>query len=303
MKRLALTEDGDITYCQSSEENIGKGRCNHIAHQKPNESVEKFMEKCAILQKEIKENKNSNKDNVANKITNDDKIDEPIKESNLGLFNYISLDDLNDKDFSKEIGGSQPKTVNQDNQYIKFDSIEVDEFGKTDYPFSFPSITESVCSSLIRHSNIQKRIRYADYHLGICLEKDKSCNTLSISENYRRRFENEYRIASPYGVGQMPFTLMRTEDYRSDIFESISPQNSKNIIINTLIKNFGCDRKRIEKQFNDKCAIDILFNNKDIRNNPGNFVVVCDDSKRNEPDIICMDFGRCLHFGKTNTYR
>lgn len=33
-KRLALTKDGKITYCTASEENIVKGRCNHIAHQK-----------------------------------------------------------------------------------------------------------------------------------------------------------------------------------------------------------------------------------------------------------------------------
>lgn len=33
VKRLALNSEGLLTYCTASEENIGKGRCNHIAHQ------------------------------------------------------------------------------------------------------------------------------------------------------------------------------------------------------------------------------------------------------------------------------
>ena len=33
-KRLAITKDGRLTYCTASEENIGKSRCDHIAHQK-----------------------------------------------------------------------------------------------------------------------------------------------------------------------------------------------------------------------------------------------------------------------------
>ena len=42
-KRLALTVDGNITYCTSSDDNMGKGRCNHIAHQKDGQSIEDFV--------------------------------------------------------------------------------------------------------------------------------------------------------------------------------------------------------------------------------------------------------------------
>ena len=42
-KRLALTTDGHLTYCTASEENMGKGRCNHVSHQNQNESMEEFM--------------------------------------------------------------------------------------------------------------------------------------------------------------------------------------------------------------------------------------------------------------------
>ena len=39
-EKLALTVDGNITYCVASEESIGKGRCVHVAHQNAEESLE-----------------------------------------------------------------------------------------------------------------------------------------------------------------------------------------------------------------------------------------------------------------------
>lgn len=46
-KRLALTQDeGYDVYCTASEENIGKGRCNHVLHGEPNDpkGFEKLVE-------------------------------------------------------------------------------------------------------------------------------------------------------------------------------------------------------------------------------------------------------------------
>lgn len=50
-KRLALTKDGKLTFCTSDPENIGKGRCNHVAHQLPSESKEDFLNRAS--QKEM----------------------------------------------------------------------------------------------------------------------------------------------------------------------------------------------------------------------------------------------------------
>ena len=44
MKVLALTEDGRMTYCTASEDQMGKGRCNHVRHQKEGQSVKDFIE-------------------------------------------------------------------------------------------------------------------------------------------------------------------------------------------------------------------------------------------------------------------
>ena len=42
---LALNTNGDITWCVASEENRGKGRCNHIAHQNKGESTNDFIKR------------------------------------------------------------------------------------------------------------------------------------------------------------------------------------------------------------------------------------------------------------------
>ena len=52
-KRLALTVDGNITYCTATDENIGKGRCNHVSHQKNGQSIEDYIKS---VQKDIEAN-------------------------------------------------------------------------------------------------------------------------------------------------------------------------------------------------------------------------------------------------------
>lgn len=42
-RRLALNNKGDMTYCSSSNENIGRGRCNHVIHQRDGENAMEFI--------------------------------------------------------------------------------------------------------------------------------------------------------------------------------------------------------------------------------------------------------------------
>lgn len=49
-KRLALNDKGEMTWCTSSEENVGKGRCNHIVHQNKDENTQSFVERIGKAQ-------------------------------------------------------------------------------------------------------------------------------------------------------------------------------------------------------------------------------------------------------------
>ena len=52
-KMLALNNEGNLTFCTVSVENRGKGRCNHVEHQNEGESIEKFVERISVKQKEL----------------------------------------------------------------------------------------------------------------------------------------------------------------------------------------------------------------------------------------------------------
>ena len=56
-KRLAMNTEGRLTYCSALDENIGKGRCNHLVHQNSNESSEDFCERCSNIPSEDDINK------------------------------------------------------------------------------------------------------------------------------------------------------------------------------------------------------------------------------------------------------
>lgn len=40
-----MTTDGKLTYCSAAEENVGKGRCNHVGHARNGESPEYFSKR------------------------------------------------------------------------------------------------------------------------------------------------------------------------------------------------------------------------------------------------------------------
>lgn len=76
MKRLALTKDGKLTYCTASDENIGKGRCNHVAHQKAGEINDNFLKR--ISEKDMLYSKFVSDENYKNELV--DKLNKMIPE-------------------------------------------------------------------------------------------------------------------------------------------------------------------------------------------------------------------------------
>lgn len=76
-KVLALTKDGRVTFCTAPEELRGKGRCNHVAHQRPDQSASDFINSIEnhviVEENEIKDQK----EYILNLVSKYGKIDNP----------------------------------------------------------------------------------------------------------------------------------------------------------------------------------------------------------------------------------
>lgn len=44
-RRLAVSEDGTLSFCTADEEHVGKGRCKHLTHQNTDENTEQFADR------------------------------------------------------------------------------------------------------------------------------------------------------------------------------------------------------------------------------------------------------------------
>lgn len=292
---FALTTDGRMTYCSAPIEKRGVGRCNHILHQEINETKEDFLKRCQEYDDSI---------NSENNIDFHERTKEDlafVREVPIENVTRIFDDDYLNVDSHESIGGSQWKTVTVDGKYIKKDDPEYTD-GIIDKAFTYTSAPEAVCSFLIRNSDVEKRMRAANYYMSILYDEDFNQTTATISPSYRYLYETEYTLAPCYGAGCGNRNIMRNDDYRNEILDGIKKGKEKEeIIINAIIKKFGKgDKEKLRKQFETKCALDILFQNADILTNPGNFVVI--KNVDGEPEIVHMDYGRCLNFGLGKTF-
>ena len=136
-KVLALTTDGRITYCTASEEDRGKGRCNHIVHQDKNESIEQFTER---YNKMIEESSNVTKENETAEEIKDKEILELYAK-----INELAGEELTEENFN-EVISKLPPEVNRKIQEIAFDASE---------DFSLPVVNDTYYQDKVLENDIR----------------------------------------------------------------------------------------------------------------------------------------------------
>ena len=161
-KRLALTVDGNITYCTATDENIGKGRCNHIGHQKDEESQEDFVNR---IESEIKLSKIKNlklKD-LKNMYDNGEDLELLKQLENEELIEYrISKGETDFKD-----------VLNTENTNIKFiligHGLHIDEFKNDEDPFIREEVAEQgyALEDLVNDNDGDVRASVASHGYGL----------------------------------------------------------------------------------------------------------------------------------------
>lgn len=119
-KVLALNTEGDLTYCTVEPENRGKGRCNHVAHQNPGESIEEFIKRIDEKQKELQLSKNvgdyEKESGTEPKEINQEKIDEIANKIDEIAGQKLDLDN-----FKKILNNLSPEQVSEITK-ISFDA-------------------------------------------------------------------------------------------------------------------------------------------------------------------------------------
>lgn len=128
MKVLRPNIKGELTYCNSIEENVGKGRCNHIKghDMKNNETEKEYRKRISNKLREIKSDYNKN----------------------YRINNKIILNE-NEKIKPQFINGAQPK-FKSDNYFIK-----IDEIGR------YNGLSEEICSLFLDCcENIKEHAKY-----------------------------------------------------------------------------------------------------------------------------------------------
>lgn len=113
-RRLAINENGEMTYCTASEENIGKGRCNHLTHQGDHENQLDFMERVSDLDIDrLKQERDVKKNNIKPGLTVGAVLTTMITAFGIAL-NSTSLGDVSVSDVGNSIQDSITKVFNND---------------------------------------------------------------------------------------------------------------------------------------------------------------------------------------------
>lgn len=139
-KVLALTEDGELSYCSAPPEMRGKGRCNHVAHQEDGESDDNFLIR---VSDEVRDEEQADSSRMFQEGQLYHDFDEGIKN-----FNEITQSEIDDYASQiDKIAGEKVTLDNFDEVMNRLSVDQVDEIArigfKTAPMFSLPITDEN----------------------------------------------------------------------------------------------------------------------------------------------------------------
>lgn len=265
-KRLALNTDGKITYCRASEENIGKGRCNHIEHQLDSETQEQFMDRTAnIEQKSLQSSRKINIPNRYNYILEDKIID--AKEDG-----FQSRDEM-----EEYIGGVTDKFFNKESREF-FKSDGKDPSGKD----KNQGLREDLISKLLIYSNIQNPVQYDSKLMKV---SDDRWDVGTISRDYTEGHFDEVTgstLLMRYSESQS--VPMQNEDYFYEDLDIFQMHKQINMINQYTKSDYS-------KEMLQLWAMDHIVLNDDRVENNGNYGVLKDYDTGEAKPMPPFDWG------------
>ena len=300
MKRLALTKEGTLTYCVAKDENIGKGRCNHIAHKRDEESVEEFV---------IRAEKDLNNSIRVLDLKNLIDVDglNTIPNATLGDDGVIRLNEGKSFGSPKMVGNQFKGDLIIDNKgftfkkFVKLDRLNplINGHWRHGMDYSNSSITEDICSRFIE-SISNTGIKSVLYNFSI-FDLGNGIETGTISDNYMEENVSEELAIAPNSEREDMKNFRVTFD---EYYDNVATENDYNKILESMIDFFGRYRVKpdVAKKFIiQQAGLDLILGNEDRKKNPSNFIFLIPSSIKKDVIPLNMDYGRCLQIFWTET--
>ena len=301
-KRLALTVDGNITYCVASEENIGKGRCNHVLHQLENENIDRFLRRASLYSENL-ESKNYIRS--LKELKGIDGLELiPSAEVQDGIITLTSKKKFGStKMIGNQFKGDLIIEEGEDisKKFVKLDALNPSIRGKWKHGLdnSNSSITEDICSKFIENiSNIS--IKSVKYNFEVFKMSDE-IETGTVSDNFMEEgYFQEMRIAPNSELENNPNFKVSFDEY----YNKIAIKSDKEELLNNMIEFFGRYKVPKDKAKNfiiQQAALDLILDNQDRKENPSNIIFLVPVRDDQEIIPLNMDYGRCLQVLWTRT--
>lgn len=275
MRVLALRKDGVVTYCTAAPEDRGKGRYNHIFHQKDFESDECFVQRLSLRESRVQISQTTN-----TPVCNRDDSGEIVIEDNFGLKNSTGV----------QLKGNVLLGENNkvENKFLKIDELNPAKglhYVSSTYDVLYPSLSEDICSRLISSSDIGLNSVLYEFNNVNLNGKEY---TGSISDNFLSTTNSvEFILTEP--------NVDNYDVKHNEFVEKVIDSKDNEEILNSLNDFFKRRSQDETKDFKSyilrQAAFDLLTGNKDRKENSTNFSMI---NNGEEIKIINFDYGRCV---------
>ena len=263
--RLALNTDGKLTFCTASEENIGKGRCNHLLHQSPGETTENFIDR-------------------VNKVYEVLQFEKNLKELPEGQTLRPSIELMNDNREMFENQGIQSKWYYDGVFYKEDNTGEMEQRN---------ALSEDVACQFLDGC-------YLDHAKYWTLEKDGK--PVSASKNFLQEGEilvdaetllnDEIKFIDPFD------DEVKTTSFKNYLMLEEDLTKKKNEMCRRISDKTGIPEDEVEKELMNMIMVDLLIKNND--RHLGNIGFIYKDGKYRFSPLF--DHGSCLYADKTSDH-
>lgn len=294
MEHLALNTEGELTNCDADEKHIGKGRCNHLLHQKETESNEDFMKRANQPIGMLIDIERESKEGI--KSPDDSNIKMPIIPVDNDVVNLNSLHDFGQekltgvqlKGFVRIIENGKPTP-----KFLKLDNLNPEaRVHYTDSSWSVlkASVGESITSNFMNYIAGNNENVQSSSSTFVKVQTNEGETSGLLSNNFVQDGQEERILSTKEAESDKE--IISHDEFVENIIDNHDNQSVLNNMVN-YFNQAGVDKEEAKQFIMNQYVLDLITMNNDRRENAANFIVL-QDHRTNESHPLNHDYGRCL---------